>query len=172
MNGGAIYGCYVGPQNNYYNGPAYGAGANAPAGGYAPSMPATPPPRAYLGISMSETPDGVVRVSGVRPNSPAERAGLLLGDALLAIDGREVFTSQDITRMVARHVPGEAVRLDIDRNGQNDQIQAVLASTTGPVATNGPVPTVAPGYENEAPYEVILAPPQGQRKSVEQLHAD
>jgi len=150
--GSAFYG---GP--GYYAGPAYNNGMAYGPGGYvaSPSGPPQPAARAVLGITMSETADGVVRVSGVRPNSPADEAGLRPGDVLLAIDGREIFTAQDVTRMVGRHVPGESVRLDVDRDGQNDKVEAVLASPTGQVAGG---PGAGPATESVEPYNELPAP--------------
>ena len=156
-------GYYAGPgyYGSYYRGPGYVVGP-----GYGPAPAAG---RAYLGITMRETPDGVVRVSGVRANSPADEAGVRPGDTLIAMDGREIYSAQDVTRMVARHVPGEAVRFDIDRNGQSDEIEAVLAA---PGQLVGPPPRATypaeypvdrsqyPAYE---PYEVLPPPTQVRR---------
>ena len=166
-------GNYAGPGfaggPGYYAGPAYNNGMAYGPGGYAggPSAGAQPtaPQRAVLGITMSETPDGVVRVSSVRPNSPADQAGLRPSDVLLAIDGREIFTAQDVTRTVGRHVPGESVRLDVDRDGQNDKVEAVLASpgqfAAGPAAGGPSREPVEPYNELPAPttpYQVRRAP--------------
>jgi hypothetical protein len=151
--GPRYYGTYGGfPASRYggsYAGPAY-YGPSAGPGGQ----------RAYLGITMSETPDGVVRVSGVRPNSPADEAGIRPGDVLLALDGRDIYSSQDVTRMVARHVPGEAVRLDVDRNGRSDELEAVLAAPPGGFAAQ---PSRRIGYPAEYPvdrseYPAYVAP--------------
>ncbi|MGH7139657.1 MAG: PDZ domain-containing protein [Pirellulales bacterium] len=126
------YGAYGGPAyggSGYYGGQGYAGGpgynAGGPAYGGAPAVPATGP-KTYLGITMSETPDGVVRVSGVRPGSPAEEAGFRPGDVLLAIDNRELYTAGDVSHIVARHTPGDTVQFAIDRNGHNDKIEAVL----------------------------------------------
>ncbi|HWB14201.1 MAG TPA: PDZ domain-containing protein [Pirellulales bacterium] len=168
--GPGYYGNYGGPANGGFAGPRYGGYYAGPA--YNGGFDGSRGQRAYLGITMSETPDGVVRVSGIRPNSPADEAGIRPGDVLLALDGREIYSSQDVTRMVARHVPGEAVRLDIDRNGRNDQLQAVLASAPGQFV-GGPAPRATypseypvdrseyPAYVE--PYEILPAPMQARR---------
>jgi sigma-B regulation protein RsbU (phosphoserine phosphatase) len=56
-------------------------------------------------------------VTNVRPGSPAERAGLRAGDAVVAFDGRRVETAQDQNRVWMRHVPGDSVRLTVLRPG-------------------------------------------------------
>jgi hypothetical protein len=165
-------GYYAGP--GYYNGPGYYSGPGYYGGYYrGPAYNGAYPvaPRAYLGITMSETADGVVRVSGVRPSSPADMAGLRPGDILLAMDGRDIYAAQDVTRMVARHVPGEAVRLDLDRNGQTDRLEVVLATPASAVAGAVPRATYPSEYPVDRseypayvePYEILPVPRQAQR---------
>ncbi|HQU42665.1 MAG TPA: PDZ domain-containing protein [Pirellulales bacterium] len=135
------YYSYYAPGGYYAYGPVYGGPAYYAPGYSAPDAYARPPyprQRAYLGITMSETPDGVVRISGVRTNSPAAEAGLRVGDVILALNGREIYSAQDVSRMVARHVPGDAVALNIDRNGRNDRVEAVLTGQTGQFVAGAP----------------------------------
>lgn len=159
-------GYYAGGPRYYGYGPGYASGPGYYAGpNYA--RPPYPRQRAYLGITMSETPDGVVRISGVRTNSPAAEAGLRVGDVILAIDGREIFASQDVTRLVGRHVPGDAVALDIDRNGRNDRVEALLTGQTGQFVAGAPagsgfVPDyIEPGFAEQpaGPMQARRAPP-------------
>jgi hypothetical protein len=158
-SGYGAYNPYYAPRGYYNNGgygPGYGPldyygapGSSAIGPGYNGVMPYSAgrypagqaygrmnsgASRAYLGISMSEAADGVVRVSRVRPNSPADEAGLRPGDVILALDGREVYASQDVTQIVARHSPGDAVEIAIDRYGRNDRIEATLGNPTGQFA--------------------------------------
>ena len=99
--------------------------------------------RGYLGITMSETPDGIVRVSRIRPESPAMEAGIRSGDEILAVNGQEIFASQDVTRLISSHNPGDAVTLMVDRNGRDRDIEVVLgdraeASYFGSPVASGP----------------------------------
>jgi len=57
-------------------------------------------------------------VTSVRPGSPAERAGLRAGDALVAFDGRPVEDARDQEKAWMRHVPGDSIRLTVVRSGQ------------------------------------------------------
>ncbi|MGA0919302.1 MAG: S41 family peptidase [Gemmatimonadaceae bacterium] len=73
----------------------------------------------YPGVGLQvDLRDGWVTVLLVRPGSPAERAGLLDGDRLTAIDGR---TTQGWTiaeaRTALRGPAGTAVRLQVERSG-------------------------------------------------------
>ncbi len=51
------------------------------------------------------------------PNNPAERAGIKIGDKVVAFDGRQVTDSGDQLRAHKAHHPGESVRLTILRPG-------------------------------------------------------
>lgn len=138
---------YAGPGYGNYGG--YGRGANAGAGawgqqgmapGYGNNFANNPPPapreRAYLGVTMSETPDGIVRVKNVRPESPAAEAGLRPGDEILAINDREVYSYRDVTRMIGRHKPGDVVQIDIERNGTDRNVEVELGEPNAQMAGN------------------------------------
>jgi sigma-B regulation protein RsbU (phosphoserine phosphatase) len=57
-------------------------------------------------------------VTNVRPNSPAQRAGLRAGDKVVAFDGRRVQGPGDQDRVWNSHEPGDSVRLTVIRPGQ------------------------------------------------------
>ncbi len=71
--------------------------------------------------------EGNWRVSQVSPNSPAARAGLVATDRIVAINGQEVATFNDLTTIV-RSKPGEAVVLSVVRDGAEIQVDTVLAA--------------------------------------------
>jgi len=62
----------------------------------------------------------------VQKDSPAEKAGIKLGDVVVAVDGDAVKDGTDLTTALARHQPGERVNLTIYRNGQKQQVSATL----------------------------------------------
>lgn len=55
-------------------------------------------------------------VASVMEGSAAEKAGILPGDRVTAIDGSAVTRFEDISAIVSIH-PGDPVRIDIERNG-------------------------------------------------------
>ncbi|HJC60555.1 MAG TPA: PDZ domain-containing protein [Candidatus Dietzia intestinigallinarum] len=78
----------------------------------------------YLGIPMQP------RVEGVDPSGPA--AGLLEpGDIILAVDGVRVADTTEVVDEVSAHRPGDEVRVEYLRDGQE-------ATTTATLASSGP----------------------------------
>jgi S1-C subfamily serine protease len=57
-------------------------------------------------------------VSSVEPDSPAARAGLLLGDALLSIGGRSVTDPSDVLPVLEEERIGDAVAVRVVRAGE------------------------------------------------------
>lgn len=80
-------------------------------------------PPARFGILASATKSGLVVVA-VEAGSVAEKSGVRLGDAVLAIDGLPVQTPLDMTSAGIRHLPGTAMRLEIRRGGKPLEISA------------------------------------------------
>jgi serine protease Do len=81
--------------------------------------------------------------------SPAEKAGILAGDVITGVDGKEVKDSHDLARRIAAMAPGTAVKLDVMHNGQDktvsltlgqlpDQRQARVDHEGGSATENGP----------------------------------
>ena len=69
-----------------------------------------------LGVS-SLVQAGRCELSAVQPGAAAARAGLRPGDVVVAIDGEPVDSFAALTARVARHGPGEVVRLAVHRGG-------------------------------------------------------
>ena len=66
-------------------------------------------------------------VSSVRPDSPAERAGVRRGDVIVAFNGRPVTDSNSLRNEVASTQPGTEVTLAISRDNREQQVRATLA---------------------------------------------
>ncbi|MGH7703945.1 MAG: M28 family peptidase [Gemmatimonadales bacterium] len=89
----------------------------------------TPGFGAYLGAIPDPTErQGGLRLSGVRPGSPADSAGLRAGDLITAIDGTDVTDPQALTNALRRRRPGDVVEIRILRNGMERRVQATLAA--------------------------------------------
>jgi len=95
----------------------------------------------YLGVSSK---DGVVangsakRAAAVLTNvisgTPADKAGLKAGDAIIAVDGNSIDGSLSLVAQVRERTVGDKVTLKVVRDGQNKDISVTLISkpTTTP----------------------------------------
>jgi serine protease Do len=67
-----------------------------------------------------------VYVMGVQDQSAAAQAGLKEGDIIQSIDGIELFSSSEFSERIARHRPGDAVKLTYLRKGKTYTASATL----------------------------------------------
>jgi len=65
-------------------------------------------------------------VSTVEKGSPADRAGVLVGDVILAVDGRPVEQSVDLPRIIGETRPGNAVSLQVWRQGVAKELKVTV----------------------------------------------
>ncbi|HYD76014.1 DegQ family serine endoprotease [Ramlibacter sp.] len=72
-------------------------------------------------------PEGAL-VARVDPGSPADKAGLKVGDVIHAVDGKAVVASGDLPAQLAARRPGEQVQLEVWRKGQSVDLAATLAA--------------------------------------------
>jgi len=62
--------------------------------------------------------DHGILIEKVEPGSPAERAGLKLGDVILAVDGKPIRTGDDLVNIVSESPIGNKLKLEYLRNGK------------------------------------------------------
>ena len=67
-----------------------------------------------------------VRLTGVSPGSPAERAGLRAGDVIVEFGGMPVGDLYQFTDALRAREPGDTVRVVVQRNGEPLTVTAVL----------------------------------------------
>ena len=67
-----------------------------------------------------------VRISGVTPGGAAELAGLQAGDILLNYNEQPMTDLQVYSNLLRGSAPGDTVSLDIQREGQQLTLEAVL----------------------------------------------
>lgn len=83
--------------------------------------------KSYIGI----TRDGDfedIRVAQVKPRSPAEKAGIRIGDRITAFDGQPVSRFEELLDRMGRHKPSDKVRLTLSRGDQTIQVTVELES--------------------------------------------
>lgn len=88
------------------------------------SAPAT---TAWLGVAVSEQDDQVVIVR-VQAGSPANAAGLLIGDVIVTFNGETVASASDLVAKVRTAAPGDTVALEVLRHGVSRTLEVTLGS--------------------------------------------
>ena len=77
-----------------------------------------------LAQSMSLSGDKGALVAQVQPDSPALAAGIQSGDVIKSVDGKDVATIKDLTRMISAIKPGTSVKLGVWRDGKDMTVTA------------------------------------------------
>ncbi|WP_242118701.1 Do family serine endopeptidase [Sphingomonas lacusdianchii] len=95
--------------------------------------------RGYLGLGPQDVSEDIANALGIRkdrgalvrsvsPGEPAARAGIRVGDVILAINGKEITPQQSLTYLVGLESPGSRVTLDVLRDGRRQQIPVTLGT--------------------------------------------
>src|ERR1700722_5939368 len=77
-----------------------------------------------LAQSMSLGSEKGALVAQVQPDSPALAAGIKSGDVIKSVDGKNIETIRDLTRMISAVKPGTSVNLDLWRDGKDMSVTA------------------------------------------------
>src|SRR5262249_39344909 len=107
--------------------------------------------RGSIGIEFAAQPNPAiariygsgVTVSNVVAGSPAETAGLKIGDTITSVDGKELKSGDELVADIAARKPGSKAKLDFVRNGKKDQ-------TTVPIADRSKLFASRLGDEDES----------------------
>ena len=95
------------------------------------------PTEAFLGVAAAPLTDDMKQIAGtdrgvlinsLKDGSPAAQAGLLPGDVVTAIDGKDVDTPTDLVDRVRGHKPGDTIRIDYYRSGKKRSAEAKLGT--------------------------------------------
>jgi len=90
-----------------------------------PNPPEIKRPRIGVLLQKKEGAEGLW-VERVLPESPAEKAGLIPGDQLLAVEGKEITEVKEIHDVLAEKGWGSEVRFTILRDGSRKEIKVML----------------------------------------------
>ncbi|MDZ7712464.1 MAG: Do family serine endopeptidase [Rhodovibrio sp.] len=93
--------------------------------------------RGWLGVSVQPVTDQLAQglelpqdtgalIGDVRPNSPAEQAGLKSGDVVVGFDGEAVNDPRDLAWKTSQRDPGETVELALYRDGARRTVEVEL----------------------------------------------
>ena len=68
-----------------------------------------------------------VTISDVTPGSPAEQAGLKVGDTIVSVDGKSVKNGDELVSDIAARKPGSKIAVGFIRNGKKQEVTATVA---------------------------------------------
>jgi len=71
---------------------------------------------------------GGATITNVVPGGPADQAGLMAGDVIVALDGQPLGLNADLAEMIAGRRPGDALSIQYDRRGQVNTTDVRLGS--------------------------------------------
>ncbi|HJT31775.1 MAG TPA: PDZ domain-containing protein [Pirellulales bacterium] len=109
--------------------------------------------RAALGVTLSKSAHGGgVRVLRVVSGSPADKAGLKIGDRIMAIDDNPATTYNELIRLIGESRPGTDLKIDVDRYGLEGTLHASLTGV--PQVFSAPRPVARP------PVQAVQTPSQ------------
>lgn len=84
-------------------------------------------PKPVLGVDLDNVASGA-RVTRVTPGSPADSAGLKVGDVLTRIDGVAATSYEAVIKALAGRIPGESVTLALLRENKATNVAVELAA--------------------------------------------
>lgn len=93
--------------------------------------------KGYLGVSLQElTPsmakalqmddNSGVMINNVVDDSPAEKAGLEVGDVILQFNGKTISDNDDLVKAVRSTSPGDKIEVVVLRNGKNKSLEVEI----------------------------------------------
>lgn len=102
--------------------------------------------RGMLGVMLSAKPEAPPSIRMLADRSPALRAGLRVGDTILAIDGRPVASYPDLTRLMRPRRAGQWVKIRVRRGEREIECEVILAVSedVGRIHPPGSAPSEQP----------------------------
>ena len=79
----------------------------------------------FIGVELEESKKGALVITKIVPGAPAEKAGIQVGDELMALNGIP-FSKESHHKMEKVKKPGKEVTCTIKRNGANKDIRLTL----------------------------------------------
>ena len=90
-------------------------------------QPVTPEIADSLGL----TGEKGALVSNAQDEGPAKKAGVVAGDVITAVDGKEVASPKELARIIGGIAPGKAVDVTVWRNGKSEMVKIDLGELPG-----------------------------------------
>lgn len=89
--------------------------------------------RAYIGVEVDVTRQELngVYVSGVLPNSGADKAGIRVGDIITHINNAPITSFPELQEQISKYGPGDKINVDLLRNNERENVVVTLKNKEG-----------------------------------------
>ncbi|MBI1373695.1 MAG: PDZ domain-containing protein [Phycisphaera sp.] len=104
-------------------------------------------PSGFMGVGTEGHPRGV-RITQVVEGSPADKAGLKVGDVIASVDGHAIESREHFAWLVAARDAGDTVKLEIDKDGNRRTVSVTLDARPGQLGAND---GVSPNDQGDGP---------------------
>ena len=135
-------------------------------------IPVSPSPadasQAFLGAAVEKAGASQlgVKVKNVIADSPAEVAGIRVGDHLITVAGSPVTSEEDLNELLKLLEPGDRIELELMRDRRKSKISATLSAKVAPAGNEADLSTpkgdqsagVAPKSDPRGPFDVVPIP--------------
>jgi len=114
--------------------------------------------RGYLGLYPQDVTPALAKQFGLsepkgaliaelESDTPAARAGLKRGDVILAVNGQDVTSANDLRLRISQTPPGTNVKLQISRDGKIQDVNVALGELPEKAQKSGPAEGESGGLE-------------------------
>ncbi len=131
------------------------SGTTAPTSTIAPT-PTANPNAGYLGIGAEQVQRCGARIQIVRPDSPADKAGLQAGDVIVALNGQPISSLPEVQQAVRLAVAGDTLRITYQRGNVQTTVAVKLGSIPADLLATA-APTAATRAATTAPTRAATA---------------
>ncbi|HVK13836.1 MAG TPA: trypsin-like peptidase domain-containing protein [Gemmataceae bacterium] len=84
------------------------------------------PHNVYLGVRADENVRNACQLGAITPDSPADKAGLKVGDVIAKFNGKEVKTYAEMIGLLTGRKPGDEVPVVVKRGSELKELKVVL----------------------------------------------
>jgi len=104
--------------------------------GYIGASVQTLTPELAEAMKFKGQPTGAL-VGEVTPKSPSEKSGMKTGDVIIAVNEKKISDAREVRLMIGSMAPGTKVQIEVNREGQNKNINVELAEMPAGEAEEG-----------------------------------
>lgn len=120
-------------------------------------------PRAFLGVRFANPDGGPAELELTVEHGAARAAGLLAKDIVIGIDEDAVTSAQELRERLARHRPGDRVRIKVRRDAEDLTFEVTLGTDNSAPTSNqegiwGPLSAVRSGFAEVLQHDTVLRP--------------